>query len=380
MEENKNEITESNFDNIAEETKEEGRPVNRKKTLISILLILLITAIVFIVLFNFNDIDETLDLIRTVDGHNMVYAVLCLLAYAGLWPLSLCLIARKNRFKTHFLDNYCIGLSEHFFNSITPFSTGGQPVQVYLYTQKKVKASDSTGMIVMNFIALMIATNIFAIAALFYYGRFSEKFTSSTIWMIGLGFAMNLFTLVFMILMASCKFVRDFFVKILNYFCKFKFIGKHLSKAVPAFNRYCENAQSAAKEIFSHVWSFIAAVLIRMVSLVFYYAIPFFVLRALYVELSYDVLPFIILASAFAITTMVWVPTPGGTGGIEFAFTTIFTTFTGVTQTIGLTGMILWRALTYYLLMLISFIAYLVFEIMVKRSKIKEEVKEEASL
>ncbi len=377
MAENTNETTENNLDDISKTTKEEGRPVNRKKTLISVLLILLITVIVFIVFFNFNDINATIDLIKTVDGRNMAYALLCLLAYAGLWPLSLCLIAKKNSFKTHFLDNYCIGLSEHFFNSVTPFSTGGQPVQVYLYTQKKIRASESTGMIVMNFIALMIATNIFAIAALFYYGRFSEKFSSSTIWMIGLGFAMNLFTLVFMILMARSKFVHDLFVRILNYFCKFKFIGKHLSKAVPAFNNYCANAQAAAKEIFSHVWSFIAAIILKMIALVFYYAIPFFVLRALYVDLTYDVLPFIILASAFAITTMVWVPTPGGTGGIEFAFTTIFTTFTGVTQTIGLTGMILWRALTYYLLMLISFIAYLIFEIMVKKNKAKEVVEGE---
>ncbi len=342
---------------------------SRKKTIISILIVLLITAIVFIILFNFNDIHETIDLIKTVDGKYMGLAVLFLVLYAILWPLSLALIAKQNRFKTHFLDNYLIGSSEHFFNSITPFSTGGQPVQIYLYTQKKIKASDSTGMIVANFIALLIASNAFAIASLVYYGRFSVNFTGGTVWMIGLGFAMNLFTLAFMILMSTCKFIRDWFRKILEFFCRNKLIGKHLKKFIPAFDSYCENAQAAAKEIFSHKLSFVGAVFVRGFSLLFYYAIPYFILKALGVDLSIAQLPFIILASAFAITTMVWVPTPGGTGGIEFAFTTIFTTFAGVSSSIGLTGMILWRALTYYLLMLLSFICYIVYEILVKRSK-----------
>lgn len=359
--------------NLLEE-KPEKKPMNRKKTILSVLIILLITAIVFIIFFNFNDINTTIDLIKTVDGNHMGMAVLCLVLYAALWPLSLCLIAKQKKFKTHFLDNYLVGESEHFFNSITPFSTGGQPIQIYLFTQKKVKVSDSTGIIVANFIALMIATNIFAVASLFFYGKFSENFDASTAWMIGLGFAMNLFTLVFMILMATCKFVRNGLRKIMEFFCRNKFIGKHLTKAIPVFDTYCANAQAAAKEIFSRKLTFIGAVLLKGLALVFYYAIPFYILKALGADFGYRLMPYIILASAFAITTMVWVPTPGGTGGIEFAFTTIFTAslFGGLDQSIGFTGMILWRALTYYLLMILSFIAYIIYEILVKKWKNKQ--------
>ncbi|MDE7161399.1 MAG: flippase-like domain-containing protein, partial [Anaeroplasmataceae bacterium] len=360
------------------ELKQEKKPVNRKKTIISILIVLIITSVVFIILFNFNDFDATLKLLKTVNGANMGMAVLCLVLYAILWPMSLCFIAKQNKFKAHFLDLYLVGESEHFFNAITPFSTGGQPVQVYLFTQKKIKASDSTGIIVSNFIALIIASNIYAIASLVFYGKFSENFNASTAWMIGLGFAMNLFTLVFMILMATCKFIRDALKKLLLQFCKIKFIGKHLTKAIPAFENYCENAQVAAKRIFSHKTSFIGAILLKMLALLFYYAIPYYILKALGADFGFKLMPYIILASAFAITTMVWVPTPGGTGGIEFAFTTIFTAslFGGLSTDIGFTGMILWRALTYYLLMILSAIAYIVYEIRVKHDKKKWETEE----
>ena len=133
------------------ENKQQKKPVSHKKTIISILIVLLISAVVFIVFFNFNDFNETLNLLKTVDGIEMAKAFLCLLLYALLWPMSLCFIAKQNKFVTHFADVYMIGESEHFFNAITPFATGGQPIQVYLFTQKDVKAGDSTGIIVSNF-------------------------------------------------------------------------------------------------------------------------------------------------------------------------------------------------------------------------------------
>lgn len=355
------------------ENKDKKTPINRRKLISQICIVLLVVLVTMVVIFNLNDFNETIEIIKTLDYSYFIAALLCLILYFVTWPLSLCLIIRCSGIKNHFLDSYLIGSTEHFFNGVTPFSTGGQPIQIYLYTKKHVTAAQSTGLILTNFIAFMIATNIFAIISLVYYGRFSQNFDASTSWMIILGFAMNFFTLTFLILMATCKFMSDFFKKILLAFCKIRWIGKFLTKLVPFFDQYCENAQVASKEIFSHKLSFIGAIILRGISLTFYYAIPFFILRSLDVDLAIQNIPFIMLASAFAITTMVWVPTPGGTGGIEFAFTTIFTTFIGVTAAKGVAGMVIWRGLTYFLLLILSFIAYLIFEILHKKHK-KEEV------
>lgn len=346
---------------------DEKKLITKKKIITEILIVLLITIITLIVIFNLNDFSETIETLKTVDLSYLGYATLCLIIYFLLWPLSLCLIVKSRKIKHHFVDSYLVGNTEHFFNGITPFSTGGQPIQVFLFTKSKLSAAESTGVILVAFVAYLIATNAYAVGALVYYSRFAANFEPSTIWMVGLGFAMNFFTLVFLILMATCKAIRDFFKKILLLLCKIKFIGKHLEKAIPAFDKYCENAQLASREIFKNIPAFIGAILLRGLALLFYYAIPFFILRSLSVDLTFSTMPFIILASAFAITTMVWVPTPGGTGGIEFAFTTIFTTFAGVTSAIGLTGMVIWRALTYYLLMIISFICFLILGIYNKK-------------
>lgn len=350
----------------------ENKPMSKKKTIISVIIVLILTIATFSIFLNFQDINAVIESIKTVNGVEMTIAFVCLLLYALTWPLSLCIMAYKQRHRAHFLDNYLVGESEHFFNGITPFATGGQPIQIYLLTKSGIKPSESTGLIFTNFIALLIATNIFAIVSLFFYGSLSENFTSTTSWMIALGFVMNIFTLVFMILMMTSKFIRNFFRKCLEALCKIKFIGKRLTKLIPVFDNYCSNAQEASKEIFSHFWTFILAIILRMISLVFYYAIPFFILRSLGIPLDYNLLPLIILASSFAITTMVWVPTPGGTGGIEFAFTTIFTAsiFGTISPSVGAAGMILWRGLTYYLLLIISMLAYIGYTI---RTNIKHK-------
>ena len=102
-----------------------------------------------------------------------------------------------------------------------------------------------------------------------------------------------------------------------------------------------------------------------------YYAITFFILKALNVDVGPDKLVFIICSTAFAITMCVFIPTPGGSGGIEFAFKSIFQAVAvGITAEVAMGGMLLWRLLSYYLMMLLSFFIYLALEkITLKREK-----------
>lgn len=57
-----------------------------------------------------------------------------------------------------------------------------------------------------------------------------------------------------------------------------------------------------------------------------------------------------------------FVPTPGASGGIEFAFKSLFINLAGVTSSVAVSGMLLWRLLTYYILMIISLICYFILE------------------
>ena len=363
---------------IQQQPEQPEKPNSRKKIIGLVLMTLIITAVMIVIFANISDFGKIWEHISKMSLTHLWIAIGCVVLYLLTWPVSLMILTRKGKNRPAKLDSFLIGGSEHFFNGITPFASGGQPIQIYLYTQNGMTAGQATGICLSNFIAFMLATNAYAIASLFFWGRFTEAFTPATIWMVVLGFVMNLLTLVFISLLASSKRLRDLLIKIFAALGKIKFLTKIVDKTLPKFVDYCNNFQLASKEIMSHKLDFILAIISRGISLLFYYSIPFFILRGLGVDIAAQDVIFIILASSFTITTMVWVPTPGGTGGIEFAFTYIFVTFfmtMANSREIITASMFMWRFLTYYLLMLLSAIEYIIYEIIIKRRRKKRELE-----
>ena len=355
------------------------KPTSHKKIIGLVLVTLIITAVMVIVFANISDFSKIWEHIVKMDTKYLWIAIACVVVYLATWPVSLMILTRKSENKPKKIDDFLIGGSEHFFNGITPFASGGQPIQVYLYHQNGMTAAQATGICLSNFIAFMIATNTYAIASLFFWGQFTATFTSATIWMVILGFFMNLFTLFFIILIASSSKVRNLFIKLFKALGKIKFLTKIIDKTLPKFEEYCNNFQLASKEIMSHKMDFFLAIIARGVSLLFYYCIPFFILKGLGVELTWVDAFFVLLASSFTITTMVWVPTPGGTGGIEFAFTYIFVTFFLTMENkdeIITASMIMWRFLTYYLLMFLSAIEYVIYEVIIKKRRKRKALEQ----
>ena len=148
-------------------------------------------------ILSFQDIGEIFGVLSEADPVYVLCAFAVLFLYAALYPLTVCILVRANGYNTSFGRSYAIGMTEHFFNGITPFATGGQPFQVYAFSKAGVRPADSTGVLLMNFIIHMVVTNLFAACSLFYYGRFA---TTSAMHIIAItGFSINFLVLAFMI-------------------------------------------------------------------------------------------------------------------------------------------------------------------------------------
>lgn len=341
-----------------------------KKVVRMIILGSAITIFIMTMILSFNDFEGIVEVLKTTNVKYLMLAVLLLLIYAILYPITLCILTRTKKCKISMLNTYLIGSTEHFFNGITPFATGGQPFQVYAYNRLGVKPSDSTGILMMNFIIFMIVTNIYALASLFYYPQLAQNISNLNA-MVIIGFAINFFVLIFLISVATTKRIRIWLEKILIWLCRFKWLKKFVEPNIPKFNDYCYQAQGAFKELWHHKGAFLSCFVIKFITMGVYYAITFFILKALNVDVGPDKLVFIICSTAFAITMCVFIPTPGSSGGIEFAFKSIFQAVAvGITAEVAMGGMLLWRLLSYYLMMLLSFFIYLALEkITLKREK-----------
>lgn len=374
--------------------KEVNKNPHSKKRLISNLIFLLCLTILVVTLFlSFGELQSIVDTILNIGQSNnwvwLIVAFLLALVYFGLWPLSLCFFAKSSKAESTFMDSYLIGCSEHFYNGITPFSAGGQPFQIYSYSKRGVKVSKATGIVLANFVVFMMVTNIFALLALIFWNQFTANLSSINVsntsldanWFIPIaivGYVINFLVLIFMFALGLSKTIRNGIIGIVKAICKIKFLGKHLSKFIPSLEEYCDNAQIAFKEISKNKKAFILAFISRFFAMAAYYAIPFFILLS--VGISVTPLDFIIIffGTSFAITAVVFIPTPGGTGGIEYAFAIVIASVAsaslGSTQAVSL----VWRLVTFYFILIISFIAGLIFEARAtKFDKLKE--KEEIS-
>ena len=106
-----------------------------------------------------------------------------------------------------------------------------------------------------------------------------------------------------------------------------------------------------------------------MLSFVFYYSIPFIALLAIGIDINSKDFMYTLALTSFTLTIAIWIPTPGGAGGVETAFKMLYTPFvenygysTNDATSISLTIMLVWRFITYYFMMGYGFLLYLIFE------------------
>ena len=109
-----------------------------------------------------------------------------------------------------------------------------------------------------------------------------------------------------------------------------------------------------------------------------YFFTTFFILLALRVPVGASDIFFVICGTSFAVTMVVFLPTPGASGGIEFAFKTVFASIAaGAASSVAYGGMLVWRLLSYYFVMLISLIFTIILEITSLKNKKREAIAEE---
>ncbi len=101
---------------------------------------------------------------------------------------------------------------------------------------------------------------------------------------------------------------------------------------------------------FHHAGVIASAIVVTLLQLTSIYLVPYFVLRALGAQ-HVDVFT-AVAAAAFVQLVLSAVPLPGGTGGAEGGFYLFFSPLLG--DAVG-TGVVLWRLISYYLPILVSF-------------------------
>ncbi len=334
-----------------------------------------VTVLFLVTILSVNDIGAIMNELKNADGKYIILSFLSIGVYIALYPLSLCILTRARGCDIKMSRTYSIAMTEHFFNGITPFATGGQPFQAYAYAKAKVKPTESTCLLLMNFMVFMLVTNGFAASALFYFQRFVTDGAMAAIAVVG--FTMNFLVLTVTFLVATNHRVAALLCRIVDFFCRFRFIARFLEPKKESLKEYFVNVQTAFAALKRKKSAFFLALISKIFSMGAYYLTTYFILLALHVPVSPADIFFVICGTSFAVTMVVFLPTPGSSGGIEFAFKAVFGSIAAgaavSAASVAYGGMLIWRLLSYYFVMLISLFFYIGLEIVISRDKKREE-------
>lgn len=243
-----------------------------------------------------------------------------------------------------------------FFSGVTPFSTGGQPAQIYMFKKKGFSLAKTTNIVIQDFIiyqfALVFLTTI-AIALNNIFDYFPDTLLLRKL--TAIGYAVNLAVAIALLFVSfSLKTTKKLTALIIKSLSKLKLIKNTDEKTQRINNRIDEfhkgavllrkNRQTIFKVFFYH-----------SLALLIYFIIPLFVFRAIDNSINTPVIE-VMIGTAYVMIIAAFIPTPGGTGGIEYSFMDFFKKFisSGTLSAITLT----WRFITYYFGIIIGGIVF----------------------
>ena len=302
--------------------------------------IILLTITVIILYFLLKD--DFSNIFTALVNSNIAVILFCLLLTIGYYSfkcLSIFLIIKNNNSTISFKKALQQTIIVQFFNGVTPFATGGQPMHIYMLSKEKIETSKATSSVLMDFLSYQVAIILYCFVTLlidYLLNIFSGNMLARKL--VFLGFAINLFVCLVASLVCFSSKVTSYIVKLISKIIRNKEKTEKLKVKVLEFH-------AGTKIFIKNKPLFIKCILLNIVGLTFYYLVPFFVSYAVTGNFGVSVLNSIV-SSSYVFLVGAFVPIPGGSVGVEYGFTQFFGKYFAQSELLAI--LLLWRFITYY--------------------------------
>lgn len=326
----------------------------KNKNIFNFVIILIFTVLVLY----FSLKDNFAQIIETIFNMNIFYLILAALVYIlhlFLKSIVVCIITKNFNKNYNIKKSFRMGLETNFFHAITPFSTGGQPYEIYRLNKDGTSLINAANVSIQNFIiyqVVLVALGVFAIIYNYSFDLFPNNGVLGSL--VTIGFVINFLVAVMLLIISIFekmdKFIATFIIKILAKFHLVKNKEEKLKKMI----KYLSEFNDGGKILLKDKKKFIIMLLIELLALISLYIIPYFLIKGSSLNIDINILT-IIVSSAYVMLIGSFVPIPGGTGGLEYGFIAFYGNFIIGSSLNAI--MLVWRFITYYLGMIVGVIA-----------------------
>ena len=276
----------------------------------------------------------------------IVVAVASQLIYMLMETIVIYIFIKEEYPNFSFLDAVKVALTGLFWSAITPSSTGGQPMQIYLLYSMKIEVGYGTSRLVQKFLVYQIVlTSISIVAVILNFNQIleSENVALLTVLLV-FGF-ISQFAVTFIICLFSfspnlSRKVIMFFAKVLS---KFKIV-KNLNGIVDNIDKQLDTFHNSNKDIYKKPKILVPAIILTFIQFIAMFLVPYFIYLALVPDATAGPVT-LITSQAFVNLMSGMIPIPGASGAAEIGFTAFFgPLFFGALKSATL----IWRTISYY--------------------------------
>ena len=334
-----------------------------------LLFILLFLALIFGTYYFILKDYSLIDFIKSLSNCNLSYiwiVVILLFLYASFDAVFLKRMLFHFGKKVKFYNAFGYFFTETYFSAITPSSMGGQPVQMYEMNNDKINCRISSIVVLLNTILYKIALLVITFIAVPFYLK--DIFNQDNLFniLIILGIVTNILVIILFIAMVySKKTLPKMINKLISFGSKIHII-KNKEEKMKKFNEALKDYQRCAiltrEKPIILVEGFIYMLLQRLSLLSISYVI--------YLSFGFNSLSYVELIAFQACITLAsdFVPLPGGVVVSESLLLKINSFI--YMETLATSSMVLLRGISFYFLVIVSAIFYLIFKSL-KREKAK---------
>lgn len=255
-----------------------------------------------------------------------------------------------------------------YYDAVTPFSTGGQPMQIYYLNSKGISGGNASAMVLIKYFANMLCW-IFVGGACMVYGAVNNVLSGvsgGTLLKVAgwVGIAFNLMPPLFVLFfLVFPKIMYKLTVGVVKLGAKIKLV-KNVDKATVRATKVVDDFKTSFKVMATSPIKLIMLILICLVHAVLIFSMPYFVMRVFGCELD-GMLLTVMALNAYTIFGVSFIPTPGNSGVVEGLGALAFSVAAGSTLA---WSVLTWRLSVFYFFIFVG-IGITVYDIIKKNRK-----------
>lgn len=327
-----------------------------KKHLWGVAIVLVISGVVLYVDLRSTPIAQLERAARNINLIGLVAVFgLMLLSYVFEASILAVLTKRKNEPKRSKWSFFRIPLIQALFNAITPMSTGGQPSQLAAMVQMGIEGGRATSLLLMKFIIYQIVVFLAYVTTIITgFHMVATKFAGLAIF-IAIGFLIHVSSIAFLLAILFAynwtKKTANWIMNLLAKFINQKRVDIWRKNTLDKIETFYEESQKLKRE----KKKLLVCVVLTVLQLLCFYSIPYMTLVTLNVSTDWAS---VTQMNIMIIMFMAIIPIPGASGGAEYSFQTLFSTFISSNGTL-IVGMFLWRFVTYFFGMILGIFGWI---------------------